>query len=95
MPYCFFKISRIPILVISFPCTAFLNSFMSSGGRKRFGPLGGFIFPEESVLASFEGEESFAFCRLIGLRGIRGGSKRVPCGLVDACRELLEVADSQ
>ena len=68
---------------------------MSSDGRKRFGTLGCFIFREESVLASFEGEESFAFCRLIGLRGIRGGSMRVSCGLGDACRELLEVADSQ
>ncbi len=71
------------ILVRSLPCTAALNSSIRSGVIKRCA-LAGFIGADKSdsmvlgTSVSVE-EDRMLFCRLIGWRGRRGGSIRLPC----------------
>ena len=98
--HCCFKTSTKPSFVSSFPSTAFLNSSKNSGGIRRLGPFGGFIgaVASESAflvpVAAVEGLRR-VFWRLIGFKGMRGGSISVPFTCGDALTELVVVLGFQ
>ena len=98
--HCCFKTSTKPILVSSFPSTAFLKSPKSSGGISRFGPFEGFIeaVASEAVIlmpaAAAEGLRR-VFWRSIGFKGIRGGSISVPFRYGDALTESVKAVGFQ
>ena len=102
--YCFFKISTKPALVRSFPCTAFLKSFMSSGDIKRVGGLEDLdvavpSFQSPCVFELSVGVARLGYkilVRLTLLRGIRGGSMDACSDFEgEECRDLAAVFECQ
>ena len=98
--HCCFKTSTKPIFVSSFPSTAFLKSSKSSGGTRRLEPFEGCVeavASEAAILmqaAAAEGVKR-VFWRLIGFKGMRGGSISVPFMCGDALTESVRVMGFQ